>query len=319
MLDHCLRHSEQNDDHACSVPTIAFAIERETYEILQDQTRAPYASKSSGDFVKHGHLRRLQPLIVGAFRPPPGRARIVKGLVFGFLVHTIFATAVLSMVFSMHFGMSNGLGTVPWPYAGFANALLLIQFPIVHSVLLTPSGQRLLSRLLPGNDGAVLATTTYAIIASLQLIMLFALWTPSGTIWWSATGAVYWLVITLYAGSWLMLAKASFDAGVEVQSGALGWLSLVQNIAPRFPGMPRTGLFKIIRHPIYVAFALTLWTVPVWTPDQLAVAVSLSAYCLLAPLLKEQRFKKRYGRHFLAYRQKVPYALPFRLSAVLRR
>ena len=115
---------------------------------------------------------------------------------------------------------------------------------------------------------------------------------------------------TAYAVAWLMLIKASYDAGAEVQSGALGWMSLAQNIPLRFPDMPTTGLFRIIRQPIYVAFALTLWTVPVWTPDQLALAVVLTAYCLLAPRLKERRFKARFGARFEAYRKRVPYAVP---------
>ena len=74
--------------------------------------------------------------------------------------------------------------------------------------------------------------------------------------------------------------------------------------------MPTTGLFRIVRQPIYVAFALTLWTVPVWTPDQLALAISLTIYCLAAPLLKERRFAARYGERFHHYRNRVPYALP---------
>ena len=39
---------------------------------------------------------------------------------------------------------------------------------------------------------------------------------------------------------------------------------------------------RLIRQPIQVAFALTLWTPPVWTPDQLVLAVSFTAYCLPA-------------------------------------
>jgi uncharacterized membrane protein len=108
----------------------------------------------------------------------------------------------------------------------------------------------------------------------------------------------------------LLLMKASFDAGVEVQSGALGWMSLLGRIRPRFPDMPTAGLFRVIRQPIYVAFALTLWTVPVWTPDQLVLAVGLTAYCLLAPRLKERRFSARYGERFARYRASVPYMIP---------
>lgn len=253
---------------------------------------------------------RLQGLVRGALRPPPGLGRIALALLFGVVVHAMFAAAVIAMIIAMFFGMSRSLGTVPWPLAIFANALLVLQFPIVHSLLLTRPGTRWLARLLPGRHGGTLATTTYAIIASLQLLALFALWTPSGIVWWRAEGWAQAAITTAYAAAWLMLIKASCDAGAEVQSGALGWMSLLQNIRPTFPDMPTGGLFRIIRQPIYVAFALTLWTVPVWTPDQLALAVTLTGYCLAAPRLKERRFEARYGGRFRAYRNDVPYILP---------
>ena len=123
------------------------------------------------------------------------------------------------------------------------------------------------------------------------------------------------MVSAAYATSWLILLKASFDAGAEVQSGALGWMSLLARIRPVFPDMPTQGLFRLIRQPIYVAFALTLWTVPVWTPDQMVLAVSFTAYCLIAPRLKERRFAARYGTRFDRYRNEVPYILPHLTTA----
>ena len=87
-------------------------------------------------------------------------------------------------------------------------------------------------------------------------------------------------------------------------------MSLLARIRPVFPDMPTLGLFRVIRQPIYLAFALTLWTVPVWTPDQLALAVCFSGYCLLAPRLKERRFGARYGQQFDRYKMAVPYILP---------
>ncbi len=255
-------------------------------------------------------IARLIALIRAARRPPKGTARIATALGLGLLCHTLFGIAVLAMIVAMFFGMSESLGTVPWPWALLANAALLAQFPLAHSLLLTGRGGRLLARLMPGPHGATLATTTYAIIASAQLLALFALWTPSGIVWWRAEGAAFWAIAVAYAASWLLLLKASFDAGAEVQSGALGWMSLMARIRPVFPDMPTAGLFRLIRQPIYVAFALTLWTVPVWTPDQLALALAYTAYCLLAPRLKERRFAARYGERFLRYRAAVPYALP---------
>jgi methanethiol S-methyltransferase len=262
------------------------------------------------DTPNHDHIRRLFSLVKGAFSPPPGRLRIGFALAMGILCHSIFAAAVLAMIVAMFFGLSLGLGQVPWPWAVLANATLLAQFPLGHSLLLTKRGRGLLAQVIPFGFGGTLSTTTYAIVASLQLLALFVLWTPSGIIFWRAEDWVFWVMCGAYVSTWLLLAKASFDAGLEVQSGGLGWLSLLQNLKLVFPDMPQTGLFRLIRQPIYVAFALTLWTVPVWTPDQLALAVTYTSYCLLAPKLKEQRFSAFYGQRFAEYKSRVPYALP---------
>lgn len=257
-------------------------------------------------------VARLLRLLGGAMSPPPGAPRIALALSMGILCHLLFTAAVLAMILAMFFGMSQSLGRVPWPWALIANAALILQFPLGHSLLLTGPGGRLLRRLLPGPHGATLATTTYALIASMQLLALFVLWTPSGVVWWRAEGAMFWCVTSAYGLSWLLLLKASFDAGAEVQSGALGWMSLMAKVRPVFPEMPVKGLFRLIRQPIYLAFALTLWTVPVWTPDQLVLALCYTSYCVMAPRLKEGRFAKRYGDRFVHYRAAVPYMLPRR-------
>ncbi|MEM9967718.1 MAG: isoprenylcysteine carboxylmethyltransferase family protein [Pseudomonadota bacterium] len=253
---------------------------------------------------------RFLALALGTLRPPPGRKRIAIAFAYGVICHLVFAVAVLAMIAAMFFGMSKSIGALPTPWSYFANALLLLQFPLAHSVLLSRRGSASLSALAPAGYGRTLATTIFAIVASVQLLLLFVFWTPSGVIWWRAEGITYAALCCAYAVSWLLLIKASYDAGAEVQSGALGWMSLAQNKAPQFPDMPTQGLFRVIRQPIYVSFALTTWTVPIWTPDQLAVAVCLTAYCLLAPLLKERRFRMRYGARFTAYQNATPYAVP---------
>jgi protein-S-isoprenylcysteine O-methyltransferase Ste14 len=114
----------------------------------------------------------------------------------------------------------------------------------------------------------------------------------------------------LYGSSWLLLIWASLDAGAELQSGALGWMSLAQNKAPKFPDMPTIGLFKYIRQPIYLAFALTTWTTPIWTLDQWLIAGVFTFYCYSAPKFKEKRFEKRFGQKFVDYKSNVPYMVP---------
>jgi len=256
------------------------------------------------------HLGRLLRLAYGVIETPARGDQLALAVGYGLVCHLVFTLAVLAMVVAMFFGMSESFGTLPAPWSYVANAALILQFPLTHSVLLNRKGRLFLEKLAPAPHGKTLATTTYAIIASCQLLALFALWSPSGVIWWRAEGAAFVVLCGLYGAAWLLLIKASYDAGAEVQSGALGWMSLAQNARPVFPDMPTSGLFRVVRQPIYLAFALTLWTVPVWTPDQLALALALTAYCVLAPRWKERRFTQLYGARFAAYRSQVPYMTP---------
>lgn len=236
--------------------------------------------------------------------------RWMIAFLYGLFCHVIFTASVVTMFVAMFFGMSYSFGKIPAPYSYFLNLLLLLQFPIVHSFLLSSVGKKYLLYFSPKQYSKTLASTIFALLASIQLFLLFFCWTPTQIIIWEASGASYFLMCTLYSFSWLLLIWASIDAGAELQSGALGWMSLAQNKAPKFPGLPTFGLFKFIRQPIYASFALTTWTTPNWTLDQLLIAVIFTVYCVIAPIFKERRLEKRFGDKFTEYKSQVPYMVP---------
>ncbi len=235
----------------------------------------------------------------------------VVAISYGMACHILFVLGVGTMMYEMAFGMSQCWGMLPSPWGAIGDGALLLQFPILHSLLLSRGGRKLLGRLAPFGLGARLSTTTYATLASIQVGLLFVLWTPSGVVWWRADGPWLAATLALYAAAWLLLLKSIVDAGFPVQVGLLGWWAVVRGRKPVYPPMPRGGLFRLCRQPIYVSFALTLWTVPSWTPDQLAVAIVLTLYCVLGPLFKEARFQRLFGAEFAHYRRGVPYWLPW--------
>ncbi|CAN5485254.1 hypothetical protein BH10PSE7_BH10PSE7_15870 [soil metagenome] len=237
------------------------------------------------------------------------RIRVIA-IAYGITCHGLFLAGVGMMIFQMYFGMAKCFGALAAPLSWYANAVLLIQFPLAHSILLSRPGRRWLARLAPRAIAADLTATTYVIIASLQVLLLFSLWTPSGAIWWRAEGALFWTLTALYAASWTLLGKAILDAGITLQTGSLGWWAVFRGVRPVYPGMPARGLFRLCRQPIYLAFACTVWTVPIWTPDQLIVAIVLTGYCLIGPLFKEARFTRIFGEAFVSYKRDRPYWLP---------
>ena len=248
---------------------------------------------------------------IAATAPLKNRRATGVAVVYGALCHLAFTAAVGAMMVVLHSGMTAGLGRLPGLWAYGADAALLIQFPLLHSALLSRRGGGLLRRLAPDGLGGPLMSTTYALVASLQTASLFLGWTPSRHVLWQMQGGLRTLFAFLFAAAWLLLLKAIIDAGFALQTGLLGWWATVRGRAPVYPPLPVRGLFRVCRQPIYVSFALMLWTVPTITPDGLAVAVVLTGYCLVGPLLKEARFARRFGPQFARYRAQVPYWLPW--------
>jgi methanethiol S-methyltransferase len=229
---------------------------------------------------------------------------------WGVICHGGFVFAVASMAWALAHGMDFGLGRLEGTWRWLANGALLLQFPLLHSFLLGRRGSRTLSSMAPAGLGRTLSTTTFAALASLQLAAAFWLWSPAGSEPWQASGALGIALWSTHVGAWLFLVKALHDAGLGLQTGWIGWRAVLAERSPAYPPMPERGLFARCRQPIYLGFALVLWTAPVWSLDWLVLAVGWSVYCAVGPRLKESRWEHMFGDRFRAYRATVPYLIP---------
>jgi protein-S-isoprenylcysteine O-methyltransferase Ste14 len=214
------------------------------------------------------------------------------------------------MFLGLNDGLTSGRLWLTGTPALVLDTLLVLQFPLAHSFLLTERGRAWLARLLGRRHGRALAPTTYAWSAALQILATFTLWSPSGSVWWEPSGSARLAMNALYGAAWLFLGKALLDGGLGLQTGWIGWSAVWRGRRVQFPPLARAGLFAVCRQPIYLGFAMTLWTGPTWTPDRLLLAVVWSAYCALGPLHKERRYLRLHGEAFASYQRHVPYMLP---------
>ena len=231
-------------------------------------------------------------------------------ILYGIVCHVTFVISGSCMFWVLYNGFTVSLGSVKYPLSIIMNIFLLLQFPILHSFLLTNSGRRVLRLFAPRNYAKTLETTIYATVASTQLLALFLFWTPSNIVIYDLKYPFNGLNILFFILGWVLLGISSFQAGYKVQTGSLGWTSMFLSEKPKFPPMPINGLFKLIRQPIYFSFCIVLWTSPTMTVDLLFLAFFYSLYCYFSPLLKEKRFTKLYGEAFLNYKKNTPYFLP---------
>ena len=228
---------------------------------------------------------------------------------FGMICHGSFLLAGCMMFVSIYTGLTLSFGGLEFPWSWVVNLLLLLQFPLGHSYFLTKDGRKVLNVFAPKIYAKDLQTSTYVTISSLQLLLLFCFWTPSNIIIYKVELFLF-LDSLPYLISWLLLSLASVQAGWRLQTGFLGWYSVLKGRAIIFPPMPVNGLFTLTRQPIYLAFCLVLWSAPIMTLDLFILAFSYTIYCYFAPRLKEKRFQSIYGQAFETYKSKVPYFLP---------
>lgn len=257
-----------------------------------------------------GHVVHSIAVPAVAVVPPYSLNQRLVALAYGMVCHILFAVSVVAMFVGLYTGLTSGLLHLHGWRAVLVDAALLLQFAVAHSLLLGDRGRKFLSCLAPLGLGKDLATTIFAAIASLQLLATFLLWSPSGILWAAPQGALKTTLTGAYVISWVLLARSMQDAGLGVQIGILGWRSVWQNRRPKYQPFARTGMFKYSRQPIYSSFTLILWTAPVWTPDHLGLTLLWTLYCVMAPIMKERRYRRFYGEAFARYQRMVPYWFP---------
>ena len=247
-------------------------------------------------------------------KPPSKDYRLAQRLTalgYGIPCHLLFAAGIVAMAIALFHGMRIGHGPFRgWP-ATVANVLLLMSFPLSHSWLLSPAGRRFMARLVPFGIGKELSTTVFATISAAQLLAVFLLWSPSGIVWWEAAGGIKLIIAFLALGAWILLGKSMADAQLSLQTGFIGWSAVFRNRAPTYKPFATKGVYRHVRQPIYVSFALVLWLSSAWTPDQLLLAVLWTSYCVAGSALKEKRYLKHFGDAFRQYQDKVPFWIPF--------
>jgi protein-S-isoprenylcysteine O-methyltransferase Ste14 len=228
-------------------------------------------------------------------------------LSLGILCHLSFAGAVGVMMAALFGSMRISSPSLSWGAALAIDLILLLQFPLLHSLMLRPSGRAFLSRLFPGELGKHLVTTTFVIAASTQLLLLFTLWAHIGSFEWRPPQPLMMAWTTIYGASWILLAIAMTNAGLGTQMGFLGWTAVYRGKAPVYSSFPQHGLYRICRHPVYFAMALVSTTGPVWNIDHLIVATIFVTYCVVGPRVKERRLLKAFGPTFETHMRELPF------------
>ncbi len=187
------------------------------------------------------------------------------------------------------------------------NALLLTLFAVQHSVMARPAFKRWWTRFVP----PPIERSTYVLLASSILFLLFWQWRPIPGVAWDVRATMLEpTLVVLFGIGWLIVLLSTFMIN-HFDLFGLRQVALYFQRRPYTPVSFMTrGLYKVIRHPIMLGFLIAFWATPLMTFGHLMFAIATTAYILVAIQLEEHDWLETDRATYERYRRETSMLIP---------
>ena len=188
----------------------------------------------------------------------------------------------------------------------------IILWGIVHSWLASLEAKKLLVRVFGKNRMRVyrLAYNIFAILSFAPVLLLVRL-IPDQNLY-NVPSPWLFLMVAGQGLSALMLLVGF------LQTDALSFIGLRQLVElDELTGtLVTNGLYRLIRHPLYLFGLLFIWLTPVMTRNLLIVFISLTVYIFIGAYFEERKLLSVFGQAYAEYKSRTPMMIP---SLIFRR
>ena len=237
----------------------------------------------------------------------------VIAYLYGLVCYLIFLVSFLySIAFVGNLVVSKSVDTglsVPLTEALIIDILLLSLFAIQHSVMARQWFKHIWTKVVP----KPVERSTYVLLASLVLLLLFWQWRPMTAVIWDVQNPLG--RILLQALFWIGWGQVFISTTLVDHSSLVG----LRQVRRYLKGQPEEaasfktpGLYKVVRHPLYLGFIIAFWSTPHMTLGHLFFAAVCTVYILLAIQFEERDLISYYGDTYRQYRKEVSMIFPLR-------
>jgi protein-S-isoprenylcysteine O-methyltransferase Ste14 len=232
-------------------------------------------------------------------------------VVYGTLSYTLFLVVFLYLI-----GFVGGLLVprsvddaiaAPAGWAVVVDGTLVMLFAVQHSVMARPAFKRWWTRTVP----APIERSTYVLVASLVLVVLFWQWRALPFVVWEVTWQPARVgVWTLFWLGWATVLASTFMIN-HFELFGLKQVFAAWRARPAVDtGFRTTLLYRVVRHPLMLGFLIAFWAAPTMTAGHLLFAAMMTGYILFAVQLEERDLIAALGTHYTEYRKRVPMLIP---------
>ncbi len=201
--------------------------------------------------------------------------------------------------------------TAPLGAALLVNAALLTLFAVQHSTMARPWFKRIWTRVIPKQ----IERSTYVLLSSLALILLFWMWQPIGGVIWNVEQpALRAVLYGLFALGFLLVLISTFLINHFDLFGLRQVYLYLRGKEYTQLRFDTPILYRHIRHPLYLGWLFAFWATPTMTIAHLVFAIATTAYIFMAIQLEERDLIDLYGDVYKRYKQNVPMIVPVRIG-----
>lgn len=232
-------------------------------------------------------------------------------LTYGLACYAVFLAAFLYLVgFLANFAVPKGIddGTpAGTALALVVNVALVLLFAAQHSVMARPAFKRWWTRVVPG----AAERSTYVLLTSVVLIVIYALWQPMpGDVWRAEAGWLRTLLWCAYgAGLMLALLSTFMVDHFDLLGLRQVWLAFRGRAYTPTP-FKVSWLYRYVRHPLYTGFFLAFWATPDMSVGHALFAGGMTVYVLVAVRYEERDLVDALGPDYARYQREVPMFFP---------